>query len=386
MTLLAFASSIEDYRFDRNKVHSAETIIYITLAAVICGAETWNEIEDFGHCKIDFFSRTIPSFNGIPSHDTFNRFFTVLDTSYFENQFREWVKSICGKYKGVVAIDGKTICGAYESEEAKLFRGTYLKPSSPKYKLHMVSAWAADNGISLGQIKTEEKSNEITAIPELLEALDIKECIITIDAMGCQKTIASKIIDKEADYVLAVKNNHMHLYKEIEHFFTIWSAEKPNRVSVYEKSETGHGRLEKRTCIACDNLYWLNAKDYTQWAGLKTFACVITERTVPGERGPRKQKETRYYISSLALDAELIASSVRKHWSVENNLHWQLDVSFNEDYGRKKNNAAVNFSLVSKTALSMLKHYESKSSIARKRKSAGWSDDVLQSILSVEKF
>ena len=184
MTLLAFASSIEDYRFDRNKVHSAETIIYITLAAVICGAETWDEIEDFGHCKIDFFSRTIPSFNGIPSHDTFNRFFTVLDTSYFENQFREWVKSICGKYKGVVAIDGKTICGAYESEEAKLFRGTYLKPSSPKYKLHMVSAWAAGNGISLGQIKTEEKSNEITAIPELLEALDIKACIITIEPVG----------------------------------------------------------------------------------------------------------------------------------------------------------------------------------------------------------
>lgn len=385
MDLITLSKNIPDYRFDRKKVHTSEVIVYISLAAVICDAQTWEDVELFGRCKFDYFKKVFPYLESIPSHDTFNRFFSLLKPEVLEKEFRRWVKSVCGNYKGVVAIDGKTNKNSVYSEEEKMLRGSMLRAGSPGYHLHMVSAWAVDNHISLGQIKVDEKSNEITAIPELLDSLDIEDCTVTIDAMGCQKKIAKKIKENKADYVLAVKKNHILLYKSMKTFFEgyEWRAEKEHRISVFETSEKGHGRKEKRKCIVCNHLYWL--KGYQQWEGLKSFACIQTERTTPGENGPVKQTETRFYISSLPLNAEDIYQAVRSHWSVENNLHWQLDVSFGEDDDRKKNIAAQNFSLLAKTALALLKNDTSKkNSIRTKRKGAGWDDSYLHHLLNLE--
>lgn len=383
MDLITLAKNIPDYRFDRRKVHTSEVIVYISLAAVICDAQTWRDIELFGRCKFDYFKKVFPYLESIPSHDTFNRFFSLLKPEVFEKEFRCWVKSVCKNYKGVVAIDGKTIKKAVYTEEDKMFRGSLQRAGSPGYHLHMVSAWAVDHHISLGQVKTDEKSNEITAIPQLLDALDIKGCTITIDAMGCQKKITEKIKKNKANYVLAVKKNHELLYKSMETFFEgyQWRAEKENRISVFETSKKGHGRIEKRKCIVCNNLYWLTG--YKEWDGLQSFACLQTERIMPGENGAVKQTETRFYISSLPLNAEDIYKAVRSHWSIENNLHWQLDVSFSEDDDRKKNIAAQNFSLLAKTALTLLKHDTTKNnSIKTKRKGAGWDDSYLHHLLN----
>lgn len=385
MDLISFARSIPDFRFDRKKIHTSEVIVYITLAAVICDAQTWEDIEEFGVCKFDYFKRVFPYLESIPSHDTFNRFFSLLKPEVFEDNFRQWVRSACSNYKGVVAIDGKTNKKALYSEEEKNLRGTMYRPGSPRYHLHMISAWAVDNHISLGQLKVEEKSNEIDAIPELIDSIDVKRTIVTIDAMGCQKEIAKTIIKNEADYVLAVKKNHKLLYESIESYYKEkhWQREIPGNIDTYETSEKGHGRKEERLCITCDNPWWLHK--HKEWEGIKSFAILHTKRTLPGIEGPVCQEETRYYISSIPLDAETIYRSVRSHWAIENNLHWQLDVTFREDDDRKRNNAAQNFSLIAKTALSILKNdTTSKRSIRTKRKAAGWSDNYLHLLMNTE--
>lgn len=385
MNFITFSRSIPDFRFDRKKVHTSEVIVYISLAAVICDAQTWTDVEEFGKCKFDYFKSVFPYLESIPSHDTFNRFFSLLKPEVFEDNFRQWVRSVCRNYKGVVAIDGKTNKGALCSEEEKELRGTMLRAGSPKYYLHTISAWAVDNNISLGQLKVEEKSNEITAIPELLDSIDIKGTTVTIDAMGCQKEIAKSICKNEADYVLAVKKNQKLLYKSMESFYKEkhWEREIPTRIDIHETYEKGHGRIEERLCIACDNLWWLHK--HKNWEGIKSFAIVHTKRTLPGVNGPVHQEETRYYISSLPLNAETLSHAVRSHWAIENNLHWQLDVTFGEDDDRKRNNAAQNFSLISKIALSILKNDTTKNrSIRTKRKAAGWSDDYLHQLMTME--
>lgn len=376
MDIISFSKHIVDHRMDRNKVHSVESIVYIAIAAVICGAESWNEIEMFGRSKQEYFRSRIPSFNGVPSHDTFNRFFSSIDIDYFERQFRYWVRQVCGKYKGVVAIDGKTIRGA-------------SKRSKSGFNLHIVSAFAAANGISLGQVKVDDKSNEIPAIPELIEALDLKQCIITIDAMGCQKEIATKIIEGQADYILCVKGNQETMHNQLIEQFTqgdellAKGRDLPlNRWSFYRTEEKAHGMLEVRECTVYSN--GMLDKIYEKWTGLRSIARIVSIRTDPKTK--KVTVEKRYYISSLGLDAKLIADSVRTHWSIENNLHWQLDVSFNEDKGRKNDNGAQNFSLMCKMAMAILKQDDKKASMVAKRKSAGWDERYLDKLLTTQLF
>lgn len=361
--LFTFAKTIPDFRLNRKKLYPSENIVFITILAVICGAETWEEIEDYGVVKIDFLESILDLENGIPSHDTFNRFFSLLKPSLFEEYFVSWIKSISNQYKGVVAIDGKTVKGS--------------KKSGLKSAIHLVSAFSTENEIFLGQIKTEEKSNEITAIPELIKILDLEGAIITIDAMGCQEDIAKEIIKQKADYILAVKENQKELYEDIESAFLI-SLKDPSKV--YTKEEFGSGRIEKRVCTVMDDLsHLLNP---TKWDSLQTLVKIDSERYIKATK--KTQKSTRYYISSLPSDAKKLAESIRAHWKIENNLHWHLDVSFSEDKSRKRNkNAAQNFSSVLKLSLKILLNETIspvKKSIRRKRKIAGWDNHYLLSL------
>lgn len=371
MEIISILKYFEDPRRNHKKEHSLEVIFYITIAAVLAGAESWYDIEAFGKAKQDFFSRKIKGFRGVPSHDTFNRVFSLLNPDLLERAFRAWIAEICGKYKGVVPIDGKTICGATEK-----------KPDGSFSKLHLISAWASANGITLGQVKVNDKSNEITAIPALIEALDLSECIVTIDAMGCQKKIVETIVKNNADYVICLKNNQGKLYEQVERHFAQMDelGEKipATRRETYITENEGHGRTEKRVYdMYCNGLDLCKG-----WKGLKSFIRVQSYRK---ENATGKESyETRYYISSLALDAQKAAHAIRTHWSIENNLHWQMDVTFNEDSTRKKKNAAMNFSLLNKIALAAIKKDESKGSLKGKRKRAGWDDSFLEHLLDIE--
>jgi len=361
--LFSFAKTIPDFRLDRKRLYPSENIVFITILAVICGAETWEEIEDYGIVKREFLETILDLENGIPSHDTFNRFFSLLKPSLFEEHFVSWIKSISNEYKGVVAIDGKTVRGS--------------KKSGLKSAIHLVSAFSTENEVFLGQIKTEEKSNEITAIPELLKVLDLEGAIVTIDAMGCQTEIAEGIIEQRADYILAVKENQKELYEDIESAFLIPSKD-PSKI--YIKEEFGSGRIEKRTCTVMNDLsHLLNPK---RWYSLQTIIKIDSERYIKATQ--KTQTATRYYISSLPCDAKKIAESIRSHWKIENNLHWHLDVSFGEDKSRKRyKNAAQNFSTVLKLSLKILLNETIspvKKSIRRKRKIAGWDNHYLLSL------
>ncbi len=370
MEILSILRYIEDPRRDHKKEHSLEVIFYITIAAVLAGAESWYDVKTFGDLKKAFFSRKIKGFRGVPSHDTFNRVFSLLKTELLERAFRVWISEICGKYKGVVPIDGKTIRGASERNQDGSFS-----------KLHMVSAWAATNGITLGQEVVDGKSNEITAIPALIDALELSECIVTIDAMGCQKNIVKTIITNNADYVICLKRNQKSLYRQVEMQFAkideCGNAIPKNRHETYTMESTGHGRIERRIY----DMYYNGLDLCNGWEGLKSFIRVQSYRKVnaTGE----ETSEIRYYISSLALDVQKAADAIRTHWSIENNLHWQLDVTFNEDATRKKKNAAVNFSLLNKIALAAVKKDQSKGSLKVKRKKAGWDDNFLEHLLNV---
>jgi len=383
MAIFSICKQINDPRIDRKRVHSADAIVYIAMAAVICGAESWYEIEDFGNAKIDFFRERLPGLESIPSHDTFNRFFSALNPEYFERIFRHWMFEICEKYEGVVAIDGKTIRGASKCTSSH-------PAGNPGFKLHMVSAWDTANGISLGQLKVNEKHNEIVAIPLLLEALDLTGCLVTIDAMGCQTDIAKKIIECGADYVLALKENHRNLYNTVKGWFDdldkknidVNKAYYATRYGKYITEEEAHGRHERRECLvySCQALTGM-LKD---WKGLKAVVRISSQRTI------RTTGETtvnhRFYITSLGLEPQRIAEAIRAHWAIENNLHWQLDVSFNEDAGRKTGNAAQNVSLMNKIALMVIKKNERKGSVKGKRKAAGWDDELLCELLSMKYF
>jgi len=379
--LQEFSITISDLdpRIDRCKIHPVESIVFISLSAVLCGCNTWNDIEDFGRSKEVFFRERIPNFHGVPSHDTFSRFFASLDTEKFEHYFRKWAKGIVGEYKGVIAVDGKTICGAYKSEKDKKTKSASSDDAFKK--LHMVSAYATSAGISLGQVRVDEKSNEITAVPELLDALDIKGCVITADALNCQKKIASKVIENGGDYLLVVKDNHKNLKTRI--ISLVEEAKIKSRLrrnDSFTQTSKGHGRKEIRTCITCGDVSCLGEVK-KEWAGLKTIGCIESKRTILATN--EVSVERRYFITSVENDAEKILNYSRQHWMIENGLHWQLDVNFKEDDdGRKKNNAAQNFSLLRKMALAMLKRDTTdKRPINRKRNVAGWDNLFLWKII-----
>jgi predicted transposase YbfD/YdcC len=342
------------------------------MCAVICGADGWVGIENWGKAKQEWLESFLELPEGIPSHDTFGRVFAQIDMEGFQTCFVEWMKGVAQVSEGeIVAIDGKKL---RRSHDKKVGKGA----------IHMVSAWATENHMVLGQRKVDEKSNEITAIPELLEVLVLSGCIVTIDAMGCQKDIAKKITDKGGDYVLNLKENQGNLYEDVDEVFD--HAEEVNFEGVpHDYAQTfnqGHGRTEKRECWTFSvNDYNDYIRNMEAWAKFKTFAVVRRTRQ-EGDKEPTI--ETVFYISSLSSDAERLLDASRTHWQVENSLHWVLDVSFREDDCRVRvGNAPQNLALLRHIAVNLLKQEQSaKCGIKNKRLLAGWDHDYLLKVLS----
>ena len=360
---LQFFAGLKDPRVERTKDHLLEDIIMITITAVICGSESWYDIEEFGLQKENWLKKFLKLPNGIPTHDTFNSFFSALDPKELGKCFLEWTQSVVRLTQGeVIGIDGKILRGSYDQGSKSI--------------VHMVSAWASANNLVLAQQKVEDKSNEITAIPALLGVLALSVCIVTIDAMGCQKEIASAIVDKKADYILAVKGNQGQLHDQMQESFRFMSSS-----SVDQQTDLGHGRVEKRTCSVINDLSLVEQKQ--QWKGLQSLIRIQAERYIKGTH--QTQQETRYYISSLKGDATQLNQSIRDHWKVENSLPWVLDVAFHEDQSQKRAGfAAQNFSVINRIALNLLKNdTHSKRSVKGKRLAAAWSNDYLQQVLGI---
>jgi predicted transposase YbfD/YdcC len=364
-------SKVTDPRKDRTKEHKLIDIISIAICAVICGAEGWVDIENFGKSKEIWLRTFLELPNGIPSHDTFGRVFSMIDAQQFQLAFWEWVRAVNELIQGqVINIDGKCLRGSGDEKLGK--RAIYL-----------VSAWAAENEIVLGQCKVDEKSNEITAIPELLKILSIAGCIVTIDAMGTQTNIARTIVEAQADYVLSVKENQGHLFEDIATIFAVDQASDFKYASYEEKKTTnkGHGRIDIRECWSTSNpAYLCLIRDAQNWIGLQSIAMVKCTRILNG----KETTSVRYYISSLPSDAERILHAVRKHWSIENQLHWVLDVALNEDHCRvRKDQAPVNLAVLRHIALNLLKQEKTaKGGIHAKQLQAAWNDDYLLKVLA----
>lgn len=364
--LMSIFGTIDDPRSHINKLHDLVDILLIGIISVICGAETWKQMVEFANSKEDFLRKFLKLENGIPSEDTINRLFSSIDSNQFENSFSMWVNSISQITKGqVIAIDGKTIRGA--------------KSKGNKSPVHMVSAWANENNLVLSQVRVNQKSNEITAIPELIEKLMIEDCIVTIDAMGTQTNIAEKIINNGADYILAVKENQKQLLEEIKDEFKFSKAIDTNINIDY-----GHGRIETRKCSVISDLLFIENKD-DKWKNLKQIVKIESLREFKNS-DKADEKSIRYYISSLENNAEQYQQNIRSHWGVENKLHWTLDVGFSEDASRKRNkNAAQNYSILLKIALNLLKNEKTeKQGIAGKRLKAGWNQEYLLKVLDIK--
>ena len=369
MSIIDYFGGLEDPRTKEHKIlHKLGDIIFITIAAVLCGADDWYEIEDYGNDREQWLRTILELPSGIPSHDTFNRVFSIIDPQALERCFMEWVKAIAVHSEDrIVSFDGKRLCNSGEK--------------GSKAVIHMVSAWCNSNQMVLGQLKVNDKSNEITAIPALLENLLLSGCVITIDAIGCQKEIASKIIDQQADCILAVKDNQKHLHDDIREAF-----EQDKIADTATTMQKDHGRIEKRTCRIITDMDWICQKD--DWPALKTLVEITTSRTIMATGTIETQ--TRHYISSIARDAEYFNAAIRQHWGIENRLHWVLDVCFGEDNSTKKAGAAaVNFSCITKIALNLL--YQSneqkgakKLSLKRKRTKADRDNNYLLSLLSLK--
>jgi predicted transposase YbfD/YdcC len=359
--------SLKDPRVERTRRHELMDIVIVSILAVVCNADGWSEIVDYANTKEAWLRTFLKLPNGIPCDDTFRRVFAALDPAQFQACFLNWARSLVGGTNGkLVAIDGKTARHSFAGEEGK----------GP---LHLVSAWVAQNQLVLGQVATETKSNEITAIPKLLELLDLHGATVTIDAMGCQKAIAEKIVDGGADYILALKDNHPTLHREVELFFDSARSEgfPEGHGSRSESVDGGHGRIEVRRVVASDDIGWMAEK--TSWKHLRSVVMVESERMTE----EKTSVERRYYMSSLAADAQAIGEKIRGHWSIENELHWVLDMAFNEDRSRiRRGKGPDNFALLRKIALGLLKHEKtSRWGLLGKRKRAGWDEQYLLKVL-----
>jgi len=369
---------LADPRVDRTKDHALIDVLVIAVCTLLCGGEGFNDMEDFGKAKAEWFRTFLKLTNGIPSHDTFNRVLAALDPKEFLECFLRWTQSLRQAVdREIVAVDGKALRRALNKKE------------NLKY---VVSAWAESNNLVLGQLKVTDKSNEISAVPELLRVLELSGCIVTLDAMGCQKKIAREIIEADADYVLALKGNQETVHEEVKSFLDATIAQTQAtrapgaqlataaaHLAQVKKVEKDHGRIEIRHYYQSDRLGWF--ADLKKWEGLKSVGVVESTREVNGEQ----TVERRYYLSSLALDVELFARAVRSHWGVENKVHWVMDVCFNEDQSRARTGyAAENLATLRRLALNMLKRDTTKKrGIKGKQLNAGWDHAYLLKLLAI---
>ena len=369
---------LTDPRVDRTREHELIDVLIIGLCCIICGSDSFNDMEHFGRAKLEWFKTFLKLPNGIPSHDTFNRVFSALDPQKFLQSFLSWTQSVRAAIpQEIVALDGKALRRAIDAGAA------------PRC---IVSAWAEDNGLVLGQWEVDQKSNEITAIPQILRALELSGCIVTLDAMGCQKKIAREIKEADADYVLALKGNQGTVHDEVKTFLHQTLAEKkkprakaapvPKAAAALEEFETiekDHGRIETRR-------YWLSAEldwfqDKPDWEGLRTVGMVEAVREINGHT----TVERRYYLSSLGLNVKAFARAVRGHWGIENKLHWMMDVVFGEDQSRARSgHAAHNLATLRRLALNLLKREKKKRSVRGKQLDAGWDNAYLLKVIGVE--
>ena len=374
-SLIECFQDLPDPRVQRTPDHRLLDILVIGICTYLCGGEGFNDMERFGHAKYDWLKTFLELPKGIPVHDTFNRVFSALDPKHFLDCFLRWTQSLRKAISGeIVAMDGKALRRA-------LTRGKALP--------YVVSAWAVENGLVLGQLKVAEKSNEITAVPELLRALELSGCIVTLDAMGCQKKIARDIVQAKADYVLALKGNQETVHEEVRSFLEDTRKRDAGRrargqspvgkLDYHETVEKGHGRVETRRYWQSEDLDWF--ADRTEWEGLRSVGMVESVREIQGQ----STTERRYYLSSLPLEATKFAQAVRKHWGVENQVHWQLDVSFGEDQSRARTgHAAENLATLRRLALNLLKRDKTiRSGIRGKQLNAGWDHRYLLHVLGL---
>jgi len=371
-TIAYHFSTLTDPRVEGRTDHKLIDIITIAICAVVCGADNWVDIESYGKAKKDWLQSFLELPNGIPTQHTFRRLLMALSNDEFETCFIKWVQSFCVSTVGrVIPIDGKTLRRSHDR-------------STGKSAIHMVNAWCSENGICLGQIKTREKSNEITAIPELIKRIEINNCIVTIDAMGCQTHIAETIIKEGGDYILALKGNQGTLSKDVELFFqdAIERKFKDIPFDSFETIDGDHGRIETRKIKTITDLGWLYGKE--KWSNLNTIIMIQSER----DEGGKISNETRYYISSVKDSAKNLLKAVRSHWGVENSLHWVLDIGFREDESRiRKGQATENFAILRNIALNLLKQEKTaKFGIKARRLRAGWDNDYLLKVIAGQKI
>jgi predicted transposase YbfD/YdcC len=350
--------------------HPLINIIFITICGVLCGADDWVAITEFGQGQQTWLSRYLDLKNGIPSHDTLGRTFAIIDREEFQQGFLNWMGSVSQLIEGVIAVDGKQLRRSHDK-------------GIGKEAIHMVSAWSVANSLVLGQRKVDEKSNEITAIPKLLEALDLTGCIVTIDAMGCQTEITQQIVDQEGDYVLSLKGNQGQLHEDVAEMFDYFAsiAFKDIDHDYHKTVNKGHGRLEVRECWVFEPAAWSDYfRTLDKWAGLQSVAMIRTQR----QEDDKVTTETRYFITSLAAQAEKILHAARVHWGIENELHWVLDVAFNEDLSRvRQGYAAENLAVIRHLVLNLLSQ-EKRLKVGKKNKRlrCAWDVDYREKVLS----
>lgn len=366
--LLRWFGDLEDPRPGHNVMHRLSSMLAIAILAVLCGADSWVDVATFGRCKFEWLRTFLPLPHGIPSHDTFGRVFGRLDPVQFEKGFMNWTAALAQSNVRLIAVDGKTLRHSFDRADRKA-------------AIHMISAWSQANQLVLGQLATAAKSNEITAIPKLLELLDLRGAVVTTDAMGCQKAIAEQIVDQGGDYLLQVKDNHPTLHADLKLLFAEGMRQDCLGIGheYTEDVDAGHGRVETRRLWTTEQVDWY--AEASQWKGLARFICVEAVRQVEGKRSVAR----RYYLSSRRhATPELLLRIIRGHWGVENGLHWCLDVSFNEDSSRiRKGHAAENFSRLRRLALNLLRKDKTFNvGLKTKAKACSWDHQYLLKVLT----